>query len=102
MVLAPAAGFLCDIKGRAFSLSELSAERLELCAARFVESAEKADRSVIRHLSKLKEGLVRCQIRIVDPSRDQLSTFDDLGRGQDAHPADLYVKLDQCRGNWPG
>jgi hypothetical protein len=61
LVLAPAAGFLCDIKGRAFSLSELSAERLELCAARFVESAEKADRSVIRHLSKLKEGLVRCQ-----------------------------------------
>ncbi len=83
------------MKGRAFSLSELSAERLELCAARLAASAEKVDRSVIRHLPQLKEGLVRCQIRIDDPSCDQVGTFDDLWRRQDAHPADLYVKLDQ-------
>jgi hypothetical protein len=82
---------------RAFSLSELSAKRHELCATRLAEFAEKVDRSVIRHLPKLKEGLVWYQIRIDDPSCDRLSTFDDLWRGQDAHPADLYVKLDQCR-----
>jgi hypothetical protein len=75
----------------------LSAERLELCATRLAEFAEKIDRTVIRHLPKLEEGLVRYQIRIDDPSCDQLGTFDDLWRGQDAHPADLYVKLDQCR-----
>src|SRR6266436_6901048 len=95
LVLAPAAGFLCDMKGRAFSLSELSAERLELCAARLAASAEKVDRSVIRHLPQLKEGLVRCQIRIDDPLCDQVGTFDDLWRRQYAHPAALYVKLDQ-------
>ena len=85
------------MKGRAPSLSELSAERLELCATRLAEFAEKVDRSVIRHFPKLKEGLVRYQIRIDDPSSGQLSTFDDLWRGQDSHPADLYVKLDHCR-----
>jgi hypothetical protein len=68
------------MKGPRFSLSELS-----------------VDRSLIRHLPKLKEGLVRYQICIDDPSCGQLSTFDDLWRGQDSHPADLYVKLDHCR-----
>ncbi len=53
-----------------FSLLDLSAERLELCATRLAKFAEKVDRSVIRHLSKLKEGLVRHQIRIDDPSCD--------------------------------
>src|SRR5260370_13355976 len=85
------------MKGRAFSLSEFSAKRLELCTTRLAKFAEKVDRSVIRHLPKFKEGLVRYQIRIDDPSCDRLSTFDDLWRGQDAHPADLYVKLDHCR-----
>src|SRR5258708_17266471 len=85
------------MKGSAFSISELSADRPELCATRLAEFAEEVDRSAIRHLPKLKEGLVRYQIRIDDPSCDRLSTFDDLRRGQDAHPADLYVKLDQCR-----
>ncbi|MEH2561785.1 hypothetical protein [Bradyrhizobium sp. AZCC 2289] len=58
---------------------------------------EKVDRSAIRHLPKPEEGLVRYQIRIDDPSRDRLSTFNDLWRGEDSHPADLCVNLDQGR-----
>jgi hypothetical protein len=62
----------------------LSAKGLELCATRLAEFAQEIDRSLIRHLPKLKEDLVRYQIRIDDPSCGQLSTFDDLWRGQDS------------------
>jgi hypothetical protein len=44
-----------------------------------------------------QESFVRHQIRIEDPSCDQLGAFDDLWQRQDAHPANLYVKLDLCR-----
>jgi hypothetical protein len=58
------------MKSRTVSLSEISAKRRELCATRLAEFAEKVYRFAIRHLPKLKEGLVRYQIRIDDPSRD--------------------------------
>jgi hypothetical protein len=75
---------------------ELTAKRLEFCTTRLAEFAEKVDRSVNRHFPQLKEGFVRHQIGIDDPSCAQFGTFDDRWRGQDAHPANLYVKLDQC------
>jgi hypothetical protein len=50
LVLATAAGFFLRYEGPRFSLSELSVERLELCATRLAELAEKIDRSVIRHV----------------------------------------------------
>src|SRR3984893_11905526 len=78
-------------------VSELSAQRLEFCAACLAEIAEEIDRPAVRHLPQLEKRLVRLQIRIDDPSRDQLGTFDHLRRGQDPHSAHPDVKLDQRR-----
>src|SRR3984893_838609 len=78
-------------------VSELSAQRLEFCAVGLAEIAKKIDRPAVRHLPQLEKRLVRLQIRIDDPSRDQLGSFDHLRRGQNAHSAHPDIKLDQCR-----
>src|ERR1700745_801665 len=72
-----------------------NSQRLEFCATGLAEFANKVDRAAVDHLPQLNEALVRFQISVEDLPRDTFGSFDDLCRGQDAHPVNLGIEVDE-------
>jgi len=73
-----------------------NSQRLEFCATGLTEFANKVDRAAVDHLPQLHEALVRFRVSVEDLPRDAFGSFDDLGRGQDAHPVNLGVEVDKA------
>ena len=72
-----------------------SLQGLQFFAAGCAEFAHKIDRAAVDHLPQLNEALVRFRISVDNLLCEAFGDFDDLGRGQDAHPVNLCIEVDE-------
>jgi hypothetical protein len=64
------------------------------------ENAKWVEPALVHQVAQVGNSLVWRQIRIDNRSGYLFGAFDDLGPGQDTHPADFCVNLDQGRNVW--
>jgi len=72
----------------------------KFCPAGFGKNAKRVEPALVHQVAHLGDAHVWRQIRIDYRSGYLIGAFDDLRRGQDTHPANFCVNLDQGRNVW--